>query len=143
MPDQYALLHANPSLARPAFEEALRWETTAQTFCRTRAHDTQIAGLPIPGNSKVVLCLAAVNRDARKWPAPHRYDVNRRPSGHMGFGSGIHSCVGQAVARLDGEVVLTALAQRIKHITPAGPATRRLNNTLRAFDTLPLHLTPA
>ena len=60
----------------------------------------------------------------------------------MALGSGIHGCVGQAVARLEGEVVLTALAKRVKRIEVAGVHTRRLNNTLRALDTLPLRLIP-
>lgn len=142
-PDEYARLHADPALARPAFEEALRWETTAQTFFRTAGHDTEIAGVPIAENTKVLCLLASANRDPRKWPEPDRYDIGRRPSGHAAFGSGIHGCVGQAVARLEGEVVLSALARRVKRIEVTGPHTRRLNNTLRALDTLPLRLIPA
>lgn len=142
-PEQYARLHADPALARPAFEEALRWESTAQTFYRTAARDCEIAGVPLAADTKVLCLLAAANRDPRKWPAPDRYDIERRPSGHMAFGSGIHGCVGQAIARLEGEVVLTALARRVKRIEVAGPHTRRLNNTLRALDTLPLELIPA
>ena len=80
-PDQYARLRDDLTLARPAFEAALRWESTAQTFFRTAGQDTQIAGAPIPAHSKVVLFLAAANRDARKWPDPHRFDIQRRPSG--------------------------------------------------------------
>lgn len=142
-PQEYDKLHANPALARPAFEEALRWESTAQTFYRTAAHDTEIAGVPVKKNTKVLCMLAAANRDPRKWPDPDRYDIERRPSGHMAFGSGIHGCVGQAVARLEGEVVLTALAKRVKRIEVNGRHTRRLNNTLRALDTLPLRFIPA
>lgn len=142
-PAEYAKLHADPALARPAFEEALRYESTAQTFFRTANRDCEIAGVSVPHNSKVVLFLAAANRDARKWPEPERYNIERRPSGHMAFGSGIHGCVGQAIARLEGEVVLSALARRVKRIEITGPHTRRLNNTLRALDTLPLRLIPA
>ncbi|MDH5539058.1 MAG: cytochrome P450, partial [Rhizobacter sp.] len=142
-PDGYTKLVADLSLARPAFEEALRWESTVQTFFRTAVRDCEIAGLPVQENSKVLCLLASANRDPRKWPEPDRYDIGRRPSGHMAFGSGIHGCVGQAIARLEGEVVLTALAKRVKRIEIAGPHTRRLNNTLRALDTLPLRLFPA
>jgi cytochrome P450 len=142
-PDEYAKLHADPGLARPAFEEALRWESTAQTFFRTAARDCQIAGLPVPENTKVLCMLAAANRDPRKWPEPDRYNIERRPSGHVALGSGIHGCVGQAVARLEGEVVLAALAKRVKRIEIIGNHTRRLNNTLRALDTLPLRLIAA
>ena len=142
-PQEYAKLHADPTLARPAFEEGLRWESTAQTFFRTAGCDTQIAGLPIAENTKVLCLLAAANRDPRKWPDPDRYDIERRPSGHVALGSGIHGCVGQAVARLEGEVVLNALAKRVKRIEVTAPHTRRLNNTLRALNTLPLRLIPA
>ena len=141
-PDQYAKLHADPGLARPAFEEALRWESTAQTFFRTAGRATRIAGFAIAENTKVLCMLAAANRDPRKWPEPDRYDIERRPSGHVALGSGIHGCVGQAIARLEGELVLAALARRVLRIEVAGTHTRRLNNTLRALDTLPLRLIP-
>ncbi len=142
-PDQYAKLRADPTLARPAFEEALRWESTAQTFFRTAARDTTIAGHAVAEDTKVLCMLAAANRDPRKWPDPDRYDIERRPTGHMALGSGIHGCVGQAVARLEGELILSVIARRVARIEPTGPHTRRLNNTLRALDTLPLRLTPA
>jgi len=142
-PDAYAKLHADPALARPAFEEALRWESTVQTFFRTAVRDCEIAGLAIPENTKVLCMLSSANRDPLKWPEPDRYEIDRRPSGHMALGSGIHGCVGQAVARLEGEVVLAALAKRVKRIEVAGVHSRRLNNTLRALETLPLRLVAA
>ena len=74
-PGQYARLHADPTLARPAFEEALRWESTAQTFFRTAGRDCRIAGLPVAENTKVLCLLAAANRDPRKWPDPDRYPI--------------------------------------------------------------------
>lgn len=141
-PEEYAKLHADPTLARPAFEEGLRYETTAQTFFRTSNKVAQVAGFEIPENSKVVCMLASANRDPRKWTNPDKYDINRRPTGHAAFGSGIHGCVGQAVARLEGELILSALAKRVKKIEVIGQHTRRLNNTLRALDTLPLRLIP-
>lgn len=142
-PAEYEKLHADVALARPAFEEALRYESTAQTFYRTTSRDCELAGVALPANSKVLTFLSAANRDPRKWPDPDAYRIDRRPSGHMAFGSGIHGCVGQAIARLEGEVVLTALAKRVKRIEVNGLHTRRLNNTLRALDTLPLKLIPA
>lgn len=142
-PDAFAKLHADPSLARPAFEESLRLESTAQTFFRTTSRAVDLAGVSIPADSKVLTVLAAANRDERQWPNPDRYDIERRPTGHMAFGSGIHGCVGQVVARLEGELILTALARRFKCIEFAGEPTRRLNNTLRALGSLPLRLIPA
>jgi hypothetical protein len=142
-PDEYAKLHAEPNLARPAFEETLRWESPAQTFFRTAAKDADIAGVAVPQDTKVLCMLASANRDPRKWPNPDRYDIQRRPTGHVALGAGIHGCVGQAVARLEGELVLSALARRVKRIEMTGPFTRRLNNTLRALETLPLRFVPA
>ena len=142
-PQEYERLHADPTLARPAFEETLRWESPAQTFYRTAARDTRIAGVPVAENTKVLCMLGAANRDPRRWPDADRFDIGRRPSGHVALGAGIHGCVGQAVARLEGELVLGALARRVRRIEPAGPHTRRLNNTLRALETLPLRLVAA
>ena len=139
-PEQYARLRADPSLARPAFEEALRYESAVQTFFRTTAIDAQIGGVTIPADSKVLTFLAAANRDARQWPEPDRFDIERRPTGHMAFGSGIHGCVGQVVARLEGELILAGIAKRVKRLSLAGEPTRRLNNTLRALGSLPLKL---
>ena len=137
-PDQYAKLRADASLARPAFEEALRLESTVQTFFRTTSCDTELSGVPIPEGSKVLTFLAAANRDERQWPDPERYDIERRPSGHMAFGSGIHGCVGQVVARLEGELILAGLAKRVCALELAGPPVRRLNNTLRALASMPM-----
>ena len=142
-PDQYAKLRADRGLARPAFEEALRLESTVQTFFRTTARDTELSGVPIPEGSKVLTFLAAANRDERQWPDPERYDIERRPTGHMAFGAGIHGCVGQVVARLEGELILAGLAQRVARLELAAPPVRRLNNTLRALGSMRMRWTLA
>lgn len=142
-PQEYARLRADPSLARAAFEEGLRWESTAQTFFRTAGRDCDISGVPVPMNTKILCLLGAANRDPQRWPDPDRFDITRRPSGHVALGSGIHGCVGQSVARLEGELILGAIAQRVARIEVAAPHTRRLNNTLRALDTLPLRFIAA
>ncbi|WP_255622617.1 cytochrome P450 [Pseudonocardia sp. DSM 110487] len=67
--------------------------------------------------------------------------MSRDPSGHVGFGMGIHQCIGQHVARLEAEALLTALARRVATIEPAGPTRRHHNNTLRAWESLPVRLT--
>lgn len=142
-PEEFAKLRANPALARPAFEETLRFESAVQTFFRTTSCDTDLAGVKIPEGSKVLTFLAAANRDHRQWESPHRFNVERKNIGHMAFGSGIHGCVGQVVARLEGELILAGLAKRFQAITLAGEPVRRLNNSLRTLASLPLHLTPA
>lgn len=139
-PGQWAKLHANPALARSAFEECLRYESSVQTFFRTASRDCEIAGMPIKSDTKVLTFLASANRDPRHWQDADMFNIERRATGHMAFGSGIHGCVGQAVARLEGELILTALAKRVKRIELAGTPVRRLNNTLRALASLPLKL---
>jgi len=87
--------------------------------------------------------LGAANRDPRQWEHPERYDIARKTVGHVGFGAGIHMCVGQLVARLEGEVMLAALARKVAAIAITGAVKRRYNNTLRGLDSLPITLTPA
>jgi cytochrome P450 len=142
-PAEYAKLHANPSLARQTFEEGLRFESIVQTIFRTTSRETEIAGVSIPADCKVLTLLGSANRDPRKWKDPNRFDVDRNPIGHMAFGVGIHGCVGQVVARMEGEIVLRKLAQRVIAIELSGPHERHLNNSLRAMRKLPLRLTAA
>jgi hypothetical protein len=175
-PAQFERLRADPSLARGAFEEAVRLESPVQTFFRTTVHDVAIGrdvgtggkaggdgmtsgGMTGDGTTegeetkgettkietigagrKVLLFLGAANRDPRRWEQPDDYDITRRAAGHVGFGTGIHGCVGAVLARLEGEVVLTALARKVARIEIAGTPRRRYNNTLRGLASLPITL---
>ena len=142
-PEELARLRRDTSLARNAFEEAVRFESPVQTFFRTTTRDVEIGGYAIGEGEKVLMFLGAANRDPRRWDDPDRYDITRRTSGHVGYGSGIHMCVGQLVARLEGEAVLAALARKVASIEISGPVKRRYNNTLRGLESLPITLTPA
>ncbi len=142
-PGEWQRLRAQPSLTKKAIEESLRWGGTVQTFFRTTARTVEVAGCTIPEGAKVLLFLAAANRDPRKWQVPDRFDIDRTASGHVGFGFGIHQCLGQMVARMEAEAVVSALLPRVADIRAAAPATRRLNNTLHAIGTLPVELIPA
>lgn len=141
-PDQWALLRANPALLRKAIEEGLRWGGVAQTFYRTTSCAVTVGGECIPAGAKVLLFLAAANRDPRKWSDPDRFDITRSVSGHVGFGFGIHQCLGQMVARLETEALLGALVRRVRQIRASGAPVRRLNNTLFALASLPVELVP-
>jgi cytochrome P450 len=143
-PDQWARLRSDPRLARVAFDEAVRWESPVQTFFRTATTDVAIMdGVEVPAGRKILMFLAAANRDPRRWADPDAFDLSRDPSGHVGFGMGIHQCVGQHVARLEAEALLTALAARVATIELAGPTRRHHNNTLRAWEALPMRLRAA
>jgi 4-methoxybenzoate monooxygenase (O-demethylating) len=139
-PSQWAALRNDPSLARAAFEEAIRFEGPIQTFFRTTTRETELGGITMGAGEKVLLFLAGANRDERKFPNPDAYDITRRTIGHVGYGFGIHVCVGQVVARMEGEAVLRALAQQAHTLELAAEPTRRYNNTLRTFANLPLRI---
>jgi 4-methoxybenzoate monooxygenase (O-demethylating) len=138
--EQWTVLRENPKLIRGSFEEVLRFEAPVQTFFRTTTKAVDVGGVQIGDGEKVLLFLAAANRDPRRWDKPDTFDVSRRAAGHMTFGTGIHGCVGQAVARLESEVLFGALAKRVASFEITGEPRRRLNNTLRGFDSLPLRI---
>ena len=142
-PDQLARLRQDPTLSRNAFEEAIRFESPVQTFFRTTTRDVELSGHRIGEGEKVLMFLGAANRDPRRWENADRYDISRRTSGHVGYGSGIHMCVGQLVARLEGEVMMAALARKVATIEITGPVKRRYNNTLRGLESLPVTMIPA
>ena len=141
-PAQWSILRENPNLIRGAFEEVLRFEAPVQTFFRTTTRAVDVSGVGIGDGEKVLLFLAAANRDPRRWDKPDTFDVRRRATGHMTFGTGIHGCVGQAVARLESEAIFAALARRVASFELTGEPERRLNNTLRGLDNLPLRIVP-
>jgi cytochrome P450 len=114
-----------------------------QTFFRTATVDVEVEGVVVPEGRKILMFLASANRDPRRWEHPDDFDLSRDPSGHVGFGFGIHQCVGQHVARLEAEALLTALAARVDRIELAGPTRRHHNNTLRAWQSIPLRVRAA
>lgn len=146
-PQQYALLRNDPSLARGAFDEAVRHLTPLQTLFRTTTSDSMLGdektGMPIRADHKIMVSLGAANRDPRKWADPDRFDLQRDASAHVGFGRGVHVCVGMHVARLEAECLLSALARRVRLLEPAGAPEYRLNNTVRSLSALPIRITLA
>jgi cytochrome P450 len=139
-PDQWQRIRQEPALARVAFDEAVRWESPVQTFFRTATTDVRVGDVVIPEGHKILMFLAAANRDPRRWDDPDAFDLSRDPSGHVGFGMGIHQCVGQHVARLEAETLVTALARRVATIELDGPTVRHHNNTLRAWESIPVRV---
>jgi len=140
-PQQWAMLHANPALARAAFEEALRVESPVQHFFRTTTRDVTVDRVTIRPDEKVLMIYAAANRDPRAWNDPDRFDIMRKVSRNVAFGAGIHFCVGAMLARLEAEILLTAMARRFSSIEPTGEPVRTLNNSLRSLRSLPVTVT--
>ncbi|WP_456622376.1 cytochrome P450 [Bradyrhizobium sp. P5_C12] len=142
-PDEYRKLHHRPELARNAFEEGLRYDSPVQTFFRTTSRDVETASGVIPAHRKVLLFMASANRDPARWDNPDRFEVERVATGHVGFGAGIHACVGQMIARLEGELIFGELARRVKTIELTAEPRRRLNNSLRGLESMPVRVTAA
>ncbi|MBL4827127.1 MAG: cytochrome P450 [Spongiibacteraceae bacterium] len=142
-PDQWTLLREKPSLLRSAFDEVIRLQSPVQTFFRTTTCDTNLGEVQLGANQKVLLFLGSANRDPEKWENPDQFTIQRRSVGHVGFGHGIHVCVGQMIARLEAEAVLSALLSKVTLIELNGEPIRQLNNTLRGLSSLPIKLHPA
>lgn len=142
-PDQWALLRADPDQARHAFEETLRYESPVQNIFRTTTTDVVVASTRIPAGEKVMLLLASANTDPRQYDEPLAFKIERRGHGQLDLGLGIHQCIGQHIARMEGEAFLRVLAQRVAAIDLRGPGERKLNNSLRAWKSVPVELRPA
>jgi cytochrome P450 len=140
-PAEWQKLRQDAAKVRPALEEAIRFESPFQCYFRTTTHATEIAGVPIKGEEKIYISVAAANRDPRRWEEPTRFDIERRTAGHVGFGAGIHGCVGQMIARMEIEMLLIALRERVASIELTDNPERLLHNTLRAVTKLPVRMT--
>jgi hypothetical protein len=143
-PEQRALLAEQPALWPNAVDEMLRFDSPVQRTARRALHDTEISGVPVRREELVIILLGAANRDPKVFDDPNRFDVTRRGAGkHLAFSSGIHYCLGAALAKMEGEVALRALYQRFPDLTLVGEPHRRPTSNLRGFDRMTATLTPA
>jgi P450-derived glycosyltransferase activator len=135
--DQWASLHADPSLAAGAVEEVLRFDPPVQRTGRVALVDTELDGVALHRGDYVVTLTAAANRDPSVYDDPQRFDITRAPSvEHLAFSSGIHYCLGAPLARIEATIALAALAERLPSLRRAGRIVRRNASTIRG----PLHL---
>jgi cytochrome P450 len=139
-PDQFDRLKADPKLARNAFEETLRLTSPVHSFCRTTGAPATVGGCDLEEGTKILCVLGAANLDPDHWPDPVAFDIGRRASGHLAFGVGIHGCVGQNIARAEGEALLTAVAREVRSITLAGEPVWRPGNSIHALDRLSIEV---
>mgnify|MGYP001806424911 CR=1 FL=1 len=108
---------ANPALLPDAVEESLRFNTSAQRFRRYVMKDTPLHGQTMREGDFVCLCYGSGNRDERQFPNPDVYDIARKPKGHLGFGGGVHACLGTAIGRLAARLVFEEFHQRVPSYT--------------------------
>jgi cytochrome P450 len=111
-PDQRALLVEDPSLIPNAIEEVLRLEGNTLQNCRWSVKDSEWYGEKVPAGSIMVTLTPSANRDETRFEGPDRFDVRRKIDHHLAFGFGSHYCLGQALARLEGRIVLDELLKR-------------------------------
>ncbi|MFO1327455.1 MAG: cytochrome P450 [Rubrivivax sp.] len=102
---------ADPALLPEAIEESLRYNTSAQRFKRCLQRDVELHGQTMREGDFVCLAYGSGNRDERQFPDPDRYDIRRKPRGHLGFGGGVHACLGTAIARLSVKHAFEAFHQ--------------------------------
>ena len=144
-PDQLALLRADPSLWPGAVHEIMRWCSPVQfTRLRYAVEDVELAGVLIRRGEAVEALLTSANHDPREYDDPDRFDVTRRPAGrgegHVGFGHGIHYCLGAALARQEGEVALHALFERFPDLRLAAEPEWLPVPGIRRLARIPVHL---
>ena len=123
-PGQRALLRENPSLIPDAVEEAIRLATPLQLAGRTTAREVTLHGVTIPAGGRVVLVYGAANRDERRFTDPDRFDVTRGRFRHLGFGEGIHGCLGAPLARLEAKVAVEEALPALGDYTITGTPER-------------------
>ena len=137
-PEQQARLATTPQAVPDATEELLRYESPVQWTSRVTTRDVELHGRVVPAGSRVMMLLGAAHRDPRVFEDPDTFDVFRRPQRHLGFGDGVHRCVGAPLARLEGRVALEVIFERVPRFRLAGEVERLRISTERGLARLPL-----
>ncbi len=137
-PDQWDLIRQDASLIPNAVEEAVRMATPIRAFTRYAIEDSDIAGHTIPAGKRVIVMYASANRDPRKFADPDRFDVNRDVHDHLGFGQGVHMCMGMHLARREIILLLEALHRRVEKFELLGEPVVAMNNTIHAYASMPI-----
>jgi beta-dihydromenaquinone-9 omega-hydroxylase len=139
-PEEFQKIRNLPELIGSTIEETARYYPPVQNVFRTATRDVVVGTTKIPANARVELSFAAGNRDPRKFADPDRYRVDRNTDGHLGFGAGIHTCVGAHLARLQATTFLRMLIQRTDRIELIGDMVKVPSPAFRGLDHLPLRL---
>jgi cytochrome P450 len=140
-PHQAARLRREPELARSAVEELLRYDAPVQIlYGRTATEDMLVGELPVRAGQRLINLLGAANRDPRQFSEPDELRLDRDEGPGLSFGGGIHHCLGAALARLEGQVMLPMLLRRYPGASVAGAPVRRSGLMIRGYTSLPIAL---
>lgn len=137
-PDQWDLIRKDASLIPNAVEEAVRMATPIRAFTRYAVEDSEIARHTIPAGKRVIVIYASANRDHRKFSDPDRFDVTRDVHDHLGFGQGVHMCMGMHLARREIILLIEALRRRVERFELTAEPVVAMNNTIRAYARMPV-----
>jgi cytochrome P450 len=142
-PEQWELLRSRPDLIPNAVDELLRYEAPFRVFYRRTRAETEIGGVTVPAGASVAVLLGSTGRDPRQFSDPDRVDVTRENARrHLAFGTSLHLCLGQPLARLEVVSMLTELAQRVQRFERTCDPVRSPSGTMRKFLSLPVRLVP-
>jgi len=119
-PDEFSKVKADPKLVRNAFDESLRWDSPSRMAGRITTRDVAIDDMTVPAGTRVGLMFGAANRDPRFWEAPDSYKVGRDLKHSLGFGYGVHACVGRTLAYMEADALFGALVPALERIELAG-----------------------
>jgi cytochrome P450 len=121
-PDAWELLRAEPALLPQAIEELIRYRSPVQAMYRVTTQPVELGGQALPPGSGVIAFIGAGNHDPAQFAEPERFVIDRQPNRHLGFGHGIHYCLGAPLARLEARIALGALLGRVRHLRRADDA---------------------
>ncbi|MGO8873104.1 MAG: cytochrome P450 [Acidimicrobiales bacterium] len=144
-PDQLRAVMDDRSLVPVAFEESIRWEPPVTVILRRAVRDTEVGGVPVEAGADVGLLLGSANRDERKYEHPDRFDIFRASRQSVGFGFGVHVCLGMHLARMEARVAINTLFDRLPDLQLAPAPGQDLHIKGMAFRSpiaLPVAFTP-
>jgi cytochrome P450 len=142
-PAQWQRLRTEPALVASAVEEILRWTSPALAVLRTARDMVLVGDQQILPRQRIAVWLPSLNRDERMFENADEFHLDRVPNSHVGFGTGVHTCLGMALARIELALLLAALPQRWKTIALDGPPSRLRSLVLHGIDRLPVLVQPA
>jgi cytochrome P450 len=138
-PDQGEKFRTRPDLTRSAVEEMLRYVSPVQLTGRALTENCEFSGVEFRAGDFAMLLLASANRDPAQFADPERFDISRNPNNHLGFGFGIHHCLGAPLARMEAQVALTSLFDRAPELAlTVDDVTYKSNVVLRGMESLPV-----
>ena len=139
-PEQWALLKQDPAgWAKRATEECLRYDAPVKSIQRLAAQDVEMRGKVVHKDDRIRWFISSANRDPEVFTNPETFDISRDPNPHVAFGSGVHHCLGATIARLEGQEVFKALAERFPSLhVDSAELTYQPSITFRSLKSLPV-----